>query len=238
MFLFGRPTLALIISVALALLIGTTFHEFMHNYVAWLMGDSTPQHQKRLTLNPAVHIYWPGFLLFLIVGFPAMPLGYATISPAGMNYPRLSFGYRLTRFQRYALAVLAGPVGSLLVAVVFALPYRLLEATAPRLLDANLIPGNPTIFPSLGDVLFMIVFWNVLLGLFNLIPLGPLDGRTVLKLFLPDYQHYPYDRFQDQYGMYILLGLIFIGYFIPFLDIFGFLIGGPTRTLTRILLGF
>jgi Zn-dependent protease len=232
--LFGDITVAAFVSIGLALLVGTTFHEFMHGYVAWLMGDSTPERMGRLTLNPMVHIYWPGFLIFLLVGFPFMPLGLAPVNPALMNYPRVELFSRLTRAQRSAVVSLGGPVGNFIIAVVFALPYRLLNAVIPNVLSASPVPQ---VIPSLGSVFFMIVFWNVLLGIFNLIPLGPLDGRNVLKLFLPDHLHYQYDAFQQQYGMFILIGLIMIGYFAPGLDILGRVISGPTFNLTRTLLG-
>ncbi len=228
-------TLAILIVRLIALLVGMTFHEFMHNYVAYLMGDPTPQQQRRLTLNPLTHIYWPGFFMFAIIGFGI--LGTAPINQGLMNIPRVRWGHQLSRAQRFGVAVLAGPLGNLIVALVFAIPFRLLMAVAPGVLTADLVPGNPSVLPVLGQILVGLVWWNVLLMMFNLIPLGPLDGRYILKMFLPAQYHYQYDNFQNQYGMYILFGLILLSFFMPGLNLFGILIGEPTITLTQLLAG-
>ncbi|MBN2469223.1 MAG: site-2 protease family protein [Anaerolineae bacterium] len=230
MLLSGNPTLAGLISMGLALLIGMTFHEYMHNYVGWLMGDPTPEREGRLTLNPLVHIYWPGWLMWVAVGFGI--LGSAPINPALMNYPRVRWANQLTRVQRFGLAVLAGPVGSFIVAVVFAIPFRLLVSAAPEVLTAT---PNPQIIPNLARFLTDLVFWNVLLAIFNLLPLGMIDGRYILKMFLPPQYHYQYDSFQDQYGNFVLIGLIMLS-FVGF-NIFGTLLVQPTMTLTQLLGG-
>jgi hypothetical protein len=93
--LFAQLTLAVLISRLIALLIGTTFHEYMHNYIGYLMGDNTPVYQGRLTLDPRKHIYWPGFLMFVVLGFGI--LGTAPINAGTMNNPRVAWGQRLTR---------------------------------------------------------------------------------------------------------------------------------------------
>ncbi len=231
--MFGRLTLAVLISRLFALVVGMTFHEFMHNYVGWLMGDPTPERQGRLTLNPLVHINWIGFLMFAIIGFGV--LGSAPINPGLMNYPRVRWGQQLNRVQRFGIAVLAGPVGNLIVAVVFAVPFRILEATSPGLLSPIRDPNLARLLPSLGALLYDMVWWNVLLFVFNLIPLGPLDGRYILRMFLPDEMHYQYENFQNQYGMFVLFGLILLS-FVGF-NILGPLILTPTITLTNLLLG-
>jgi Zn-dependent protease len=104
--LFAQLTLAVLISRLIALLIGTTFHEYMHNYIGYLMGDNTPVYQGRLTLDPRKHIYWPGFLMFVVLGFGI--LGTAPINAGTMNNPRVAWGQRLTRLQRFGVSVLAG----------------------------------------------------------------------------------------------------------------------------------
>ncbi|MCL4254539.1 MAG: site-2 protease family protein, partial [Anaerolineae bacterium] len=78
-----------LLGALLGVLIGMTVHEFAHNYVAHLMGDPYPKRSGRLTLNPAVHIYWPGFIMFLLLGFGI--LGTAPISAQRMRNPR--WGY-------------------------------------------------------------------------------------------------------------------------------------------------
>lgn len=225
---FQDITLAVLTARLIALLVGTTFHEFMHNYVGWLMGDPTPEQQGRLTLNPIPHINPVGFLMFLIVGFGF--LGAAPINMMMMTYPRVRWGERLTRVQRFGMAVLAGPVGNLIVAVAFAVPFRLLQGSG------LLVPDTSQIVPGLAHVLVAVVWWNVLLFLFNLIPLGPLDGRYILRMFLPDHLHYQYEDFQNRYGMLILFGLIFLSFLSP-INVFGQLIITPTLALTGLLMG-
>jgi Zn-dependent protease len=234
--LFAQLTLAVLISRLIALLIGTTFHEYMHNYIGWLMGDNTPASQGRLTLDPMKHIYWPGFLMFVVVGFGV--LGTAPISMANMNYPRVKWGERLSRVQRFGLAVLAGPVGNLIVAAVFAILVRLIIALVPDILTVSYSAQMARVFPTPARILIDLVWWNVLLFFFNLIPLGPLDGRYILRMFLPPASQFQYENFQNQYGMMALFGLIFVSFLIPGANIFGTLIGGPTQALTTLLLGF
>ena len=233
--MFQNLTIAVLISRLIALLIGTTFHEYMHNYVGYLMGDNTPAYQGRLTLDPRKHIYWPGLLMFVVLGFGI--LGTAPINAGAMNNPRVAWAKNLSRTQRFGLSVLAGPVGNLIVAIVFAIPIRLLLGAAPQIFSATLVPANPNLFPSVGQVLYDLVFWNVLLFVFNLVPLGPLDGRYILRMFLPPNLEYPYENFQDRYGMMLLFGLIFVSFVIPQINVFGVLIGEPTTALTRLLLG-
>lgn len=230
MLLSGNPTLAALISMGLALLIGMTFHEFMHNYVGWLMGDPTPERQGRLTLNPLVHIYWPGWLMWVVIGFGI--LGTAPINPGAMNYPRVKWANQLTRAQRFGLAVAAGPLGSLIVAVVFAVPFRLLVSLAPDFLFAG---AGSTVIPGLDRLLTDLVYWNILLAIFNLLPLGMIDGRYILRMFIPPQYQYQYDAFQDQYGNFILLGLIMLS-FVGF-NIFGQFLIQPTISLTQLLGG-
>lgn len=229
--MFADLTLAALISRMLALLVGMTFHEFMHNFVAWQMGDPTPEREGRLTLNPLVHINWLGFLMFAVVGFGV--LGTAPIHPNLMNYPRVRWADRLTRVQRLGVSVLAGPLANLIVAAVFAVPFRILLAAAPSLIMSS----GSRVLPSLGTILIDMVQWNVLLFVFNLIPLGPLDGRYILGMFLPPQMYYQYENFQNQYGMFILFGLILLSFFAPAFNIFGLLIGQPSGALTRLLLG-
>ena len=110
-------TLAEIIAVALAALVGMTVHEFAHCYVADRNGDPTPRSMGRITLNPLVHINWLGWAMWALVGFGI--LGSAPIEPRN-----------LTR-RGYLAAVAAGPISNLLLALVFALPFRfgLIDAT-------------------------------------------------------------------------------------------------------------
>lgn len=202
------PELA--ISILLAVLIGMTVHEFAHNYVAHLMGDPVPAREGRLTLDPTVHIYWPGFIMFVLIGFGI--LGSAPISPRRMRNPRWGF----------LAAVAAGPFSNLLVAALFAIPYRLLT-------------------PEFGSVLFYllwsIVFWNLLLFLFNLLPFFPIDGWHIVHRLLPSDLAYFWER-NAMNTQYLLLALILIGVISPRFSLIGTIINPPLLFLQQLLLGF
>ncbi len=76
MLLFGGANDPMfMVGVFISVLVGMTVHEFAHNYVAYLMGDPTPKEQGRLTLDPMVHIYWPGFIMFVLIGFGILGYG-------------------------------------------------------------------------------------------------------------------------------------------------------------------
>lgn len=233
--MFMNLTLAVLISRLIALLIGTTLHEYGHNYVGYLMGDNTPAYQGKLTLDPRKHIYWPGFLMFVVVGFGV--LGTAPVSPGGMSNPRVAWGQQLNRQQRFGIAVLAGPVGNLIVAGVAALLIRMIGFTVPGLLSPLSNGQMSNVLPSFGLVLFDLVWWNVLLFFFNLIPLGPLDGRYILQMFIPPQHLYRYNDFQTRYGMMALFGLILLSFAVPSFNLLSTLIGTPTLELTQLLVG-
>lgn len=211
---FGNLTIEQIIANLIALGIGMTVHEFAHNYVGHLMGDPVPAREGRLTLNPFVHINWIGWLMFAIIGFGI--LGSAPISPYRMRNPRWGF----------MAAVAAGPLSNLLIAFLFAIPIRILGATLFEL-------------PSfLASLLLQIVALNVLLFVFNLLPLFPIDGwHIVLALLPPDLAH-TWERHR-QTSQYVFFGLLLLT-FIPLRgmpSIFGILIGQPAQAITRLLIG-
>ncbi|MFZ4815771.1 MAG: site-2 protease family protein [Phototrophicaceae bacterium] len=194
------------------LVIAVTVHEFAHNYVAVLMGDPGPRRDGKLTLNPLAHISWQGFLMFIIIGFA--PLGFAYINPRAMRDPRWGYFY----------AVAAGPFSNLLLAVIFAIPFQLLGFSG---ID---VPSNLFLFFRLGVTL------NVILFVFNLLPLYPIDGWTILYTLLPADLAYTWERWK-QYSTYVLFGSILIGFVNPRLNVIGQIIGGPVNAIIRLLLG-
>ncbi len=238
----------IIIINLLVLGISMTVHEFAHNYVGWKMGDPLPKMQGRLTLNPLVHINWVGWLMFAIIGFGI--LGSAPISPQRMRDPRWG----------YLAAVAAGPFSNLGLALVFAILLRIsgLSGLGSAAYRYPHIIVQPMAF--LAALLYAMVFWNVLLFVFNMIPLFPIDGWHIVLTLLPgawlnrmqiplviqqnlrplsEFLARPAFKWKDwqMLSYYVFLGLIFlsvlpIGGFSPF----GLLIGQPTFTLLHILL--
>lgn len=210
MLLFARSPEE-IIAVLIALTIGMTVHEFAHSYVAHLMGDPTPSRLGRLTLNPLVHINWIGWLMFVLVGFGI--LGSAPISPHLMRNPRWGF----------LASIAAGPLSNLLVAVVAGILFQL----------ASLLTTLP---PMAFILLYFIVFYNVLLFLFNLLPCFPIDGWHIVYALLPPQQARVWGSPQGrQYSQFALFGLILLSF--TGFNLLGQLISGPSIAITRFLLG-
>lgn len=201
---------------AVVLLLGMTLHEFAHNYIAWRMGDPEPARLGRLTFNPFVHINWIGWIMFVVVGFGV--LGSAPISPYRMHPNQ--------RRWRWLAAVAAGPVSNLLLALGTALLLRLLGVGVVEVLP-----------PMLQLILFQMVYLNLLLFIFNLLPLFPIDGwQVVLSLLPPDLAVF-WER-HKQTTTYILFGLILLSFVrIPGFNPLQMLIGQPTFTLLQTSLG-
>ncbi len=170
-----------------ALILSLTCHEFGHALVAKLHGDPTAERAGRLTLNPLAHIDLMGLFMVVLVGF-----GYAKPVPTD---PR---NFRSKRADLWVAA--AGPAMNLLLAALawnFFLTMRMngVEYFAAR--------GPETFFVVLVQV-------NLLLMVFNLIPLGPLDGHYILPHFLPAGAARTYREYNQRYGVYALLGLILL----------------------------
>lgn len=169
--------------VAASLLIVITIHEFAHAWMANKLGDPTPRMQGRLTLNPLAHLDPLGTLGILLVGF-------------GWGKPVQFDPFNLSNPKRDAAAIsFAGPFSNILFATVLAFVYRF----AP----------NPYPFFPLHTFLELLIVINVRLAIFNLVPIHPLDGGKILVGLLPHYEAVKVDRFLQQYGMIILLLLVF-----------------------------
>jgi Zn-dependent protease len=209
-------TLPTLITRIIILVTAFSVHEFAHAFVANAFGDDTPRLYGRLTLNPAAHLDVMGSLMLLFAGF-----GWA--KPVPIN------PYILQR--RSASAVmwvsLAGPLSNLGMAVLAAIPFRL-----------TLVPVNYTsgaVLPTLPQFLLEFIFINLLLMLFNLIPLFPLDGEKVLEFFLPPQQKHVLEDIRP-YSPLVLFAIIFIGPVVG-LDILQLIIMPPLQFLMRALVG-
>ncbi len=219
---------AILVSRLIALLIAVTVHELGHAYIAYRMGDPTAKEQGQLTLNPMKHINVYGFLMFLIIGFGF--LGQAPVNPRRMRNPRWGM----------TAAVAAGPLANLLTAIVFGIPWilHLIERSTNGVYIYFFPPfSDGQIFPTLAQLGIQIVFWNVLLFLFNLIPLYPLDGWTIVLGLLPAEQAHSWQKYQMQ-SYYLFFGLIILSFIAPQFDVLSELVWKPTIDLTGLLTAY
>jgi Zn-dependent protease len=216
LFDLNLPTL---ISRIFVLLTAFAVHEFAHAWTADRFGDPTPRNNGRLTLNPMAHLDPMGSLMLIVVGF-----GWA--KPVPVN------PYALARRSSAAMmwVSLAGPASNLLMALIAAIPFQLGLVSA---FAAFTNPGE--ILPSLDKLLFEFVYINLLLMLFNLIPLAPLDGEKILYYLLPASGQKIMDSIRP-YGPMILLAVLFLGPLLGF-NIIGSLIGPPLSALISVLTG-
>lgn len=165
--------------VAGALIISLSIHEFAHAYTADRLGDNTPRLLGRVTLNPLAHLDPVGTLLILFAGFGwGRPVPF---NPINLSDPK----------KHSALIAFAGPLSNFIMASVLALIFHLL-------------PLNSLV----SNFLYLTIFYNVALGVFNLIPIAPLDGSKVVEGFLPPSLHIQWLQIQ-RYGIFLLMILIF-----------------------------
>ena len=165
-----------------AILIALTFHEFSHGYVAYKLGDKTAKEQGRLTLNPIKHIDAIGFLVLLFFRF-----GWAKPGPYHSSYFK-------DRKKGTFLVALAGPLSNLILAFITISMMFILK------------PQNSTTY----TILNLLVLYNVIFAVFNLIPVPPLDGSKIFASLLPIKQELLFWRY-ERYGYPILLILIVTG---------------------------
>jgi Zn-dependent protease len=199
--------------IVVILLIAFPLHELAHAVVADRLGDDTPRLNGRLSLNPFVHLSLIGSVMFLLVGF-----GFATTPINPLNF-------RGDWRVKHALVAVAGPIMNLLVAVVCALLFHAAKSVLPAAGGDGI-----SISQIVRFVLMQAVLINVLLFFFNLIPLPPLDGGTVLKAFASEGVRTFLDQV-GQFGWIILIGLSRVG-------IIDLLIDQPVNWLFGRLMGF
>jgi Zn-dependent protease len=220
--------LVLVASTLFALLVGIAFHEFCHAFAATALGDRLPSRQGRVTLNPLAHLDPAGTLLMLLVGF-----GWG--KPVQFN----PFGLRVRPKTAMLLVSAAGPLSNFVAAGLLALPIKL--DLVPYINPLGSIPGRFLNGNASGDDyagLFLTgaVYLNCILGVFNLIPIHPLDGFKVAAGLLPDDLSAEFTRLA-QYGPGILLVILFAVPFFTGYSPLADIMGPSVRWLVRIFTG-
>jgi Zn-dependent protease len=204
-------TLPSLISRILTLLIAFTLHELAHAVTAVQLGDDTPRRMGRMTLNPLAHLDPLGSLLLLFAGF-----GWA--KPVQVN------PYNLRNGPQMGMAVVAaaGPFSNFVMAALAAIPLRL-----------DIVPniGGGAVIPSLSGFLQDFIVINLVLMLFNLIPVTPLDGSKILRGFAPREWDGWLARL-EQWGPFLLLAMVFLGG-----SLMSWLIFQPALRIARALVG-
>jgi Zn-dependent protease len=174
-----------------AILIGLSFHEFAHAYAADRLGDSTPRMQGRVTVNPAAHIDPFGLMALFFIGF-------------GWGKPVMVDNRNFKHIRRDGLIVdLAGVTVNLILAVIFAGILKLLVVTQSDFM-INTIPGG-----IIMEMIFAVISINIVLMIFNLLPIPPLDGFGILtEVFNLREKEWYYQVYNNGF-MILLLLLVF-----------------------------
>lgn len=176
--IFAHPLTAT--AFILSVVLAITVHEFAHAWTAYRLGDDTPYLMGRVSLNPLAHMDPVGSLAFLLIGF-------------GWGKPVQINPMRLTRQVDELLVALAGPFSNILLALAINLFAYLLHATGSQLIA--------------GDILSIAAQVSIVLAAFNILPIPPLDGSSIVAYFYPPYR----SIIGSQLGFFAVLILIFLG---------------------------
>ncbi|NCN99937.1 site-2 protease family protein [Candidatus Falkowbacteria bacterium] len=198
---------SIIIFEIIVLVFSAVAHEYMHGWAAYQLGDNTAKDAGRLTINPLAHLEWFGsFFLPLMMVISGLPFIFGWAKPVPYN------PYNL-RDRRYgdAKVALAGPLTNLVLAILFGLCLRFL----------------PFFNITFSSLLSIIVYINLILMVFNLIPIPPLDGSKILATFLPA-------EMRDRYLGNERMGFIFI---ILFVMLAGNMVIPVVDSLFRLIVG-
>jgi len=188
-------------AIATALLVGICFHEFSHAFVADRLGDRLPRRMGRVTLNPLAHLDRTGTLLMVLIGFGwGKPV---PVNPNNTKNPKATL----------TITAAAGPLSNFVVAALAGLAIRL--EVVPYISPFNeraflfLSRGGWTVEEYVGLYLSTVTLFSILLGVFNLLPIAPLDGFKVALGLLPQELARSFAQL-ERYGILILLGGLFV----------------------------
>ncbi len=165
--ILGQRSIEGIIYALPGVIVAMTFHEFAHAWIATKLGDDTPRLQGRLNLNPMSHIDPVGIICLVLLGF-----GWG--KPVQINPRNFNGKYSLTKAE--AIVAAAGPIMNLILAFLFLIIYTIYGLTVTTITTTTNV---------IASILISVISVNIGLGVFNLIPIYPLDGSKVLFHFLP-----------------------------------------------------
>ena len=186
-------------------------HEFSHAFAAYLLGDDSAKRAGRLSLNPMKHIDWFGTVILPLFLYFTAGFIYGYAKPVPFN------PYNFKNLKRDSgFTALAGPASNILIAILFALVYHLVG-----------------FIPVVKMVAFYVIFLNLLLAFFNLIPFPPLDGSKVLGMFLTDDAYYKWTM-QERKGMMFLFAIIIISNLLG-LNLIGKIVLPPVQFVMALL---
>ena len=195
----GLSILMYLVLMTFAFIAAIAIHEGNHALVATALGDDTPRRYGRLSLNPFRHVDRVGLIVFVLAGFG---WGWTPVNPQNLRpNPRMG----------NAIVASAGPLANLGLAILLSIPLRL-EVAMPEIVHLGL---------------YLAVALNLLLFVFNLIPIPPLDGFTVLVGLLPRDLAAPLKRL-EQYGFLLIMGLLFVPSMLH-IDVIGIIFGPVSR---------
>ncbi|KAB1442086.1 site-2 protease family protein [Pseudodesulfovibrio senegalensis] len=203
--------------IAVPLLLALCVHEVAHGLVALRLGDPTARQAGRLTLNPLKHLDPIGTIAFFFVS-----IGWGKPVPVDARY------FKNPR-KGMMLVALAGPASNFLLASLFAVGFHLIQGT-------HVSDPDGLVMQVLYPLLLICqagVFVNLILGVFNLLPIPPLDGSSILAYFLPARLAYQYERL-GRYGFFIVIGLVLLGNLTGF-SVLGALLFPPVEFLGGLL---
>lgn len=209
-----------LLTAAAGLLVAITVHECAHAWAAEQLGDPTARYMGRVSLNPVVHLDPMGTVMMAVTMVMGMGIGWG--KPVPVSPHRLRFGPRLGN----GIVALAGPAANLLTAVVFGLALRA-------------VPGP---FFGLANVLAAVALTNIVIAMFNLLPIPPLDGHSVLLGLLSLSRSrvaWKVSQFMlalQRQGPMVLIFVIILTQ-LAGINLIGWLIGPPTRLLFRVIAG-
>jgi len=167
--------------IVLTLVFSLTIHEYSHACAALVLGDTTAKDQGRLTLNPLKHLDLLGILMLIII-----KVGWA--KPVPVNENNL-----INKRRSMYIVALAGPLSNIIIASISLIAFHLVETTS-----------------LLSSIFRYVSMINILLALFNLLPIPPLDGSNIIYSFLSDKMAYNYRKFIFKYGNYGFLVIVIL----------------------------